>query len=167
MRYLAKWIKNLAPASLLLASCGGEFAEDEASSALRSELLAEPISTWYESGSRTVYANGESRGTLNVRLSYKRFGTTCKEETRVMNRVPDARMTASLCGAVHGIWKLITASTYGCVSVVTKNPINAYYYNFTSPIDTQLNYRVFYWDGTRELASSGWQPPPGNGCPKT
>lgn len=156
------------PVLLGITACGAERAESEQFEVDSIGTLQSPIiSTWYDSSSRKIYANGEGLGTLNVRMTYKRFGTTCKTETRVMNRVPDAQMNASLCASVMGVWVPITGTIQGCVSRMTRNPINAFYYNFTSAIDTQLNYKAFYWDGVREVDTSGWQPSAGNGCPKT
>jgi hypothetical protein len=129
------------------------------------------ISTYYNSGSRTIFApdNGQIAGTPNTAITTRNIATNACRTTGpvVMNRAGARQITNTVCGSL-GLSLIRLASGASACSSDRRTETPVYYYNFTSLTQTQLNYEVReYGVNGQILDRSGWQPGgPGNGCPR-
>jgi hypothetical protein len=161
MRKLFSYIPCLiGPLAILATGCGAEGTDEEGSG-------GGAISTYYDTTWRIIYASAaDIRYTPRVKITAKRLGSTCESFDYAMELVPQKEVTWSVCGQFGGESITVAGGASVCRSSVTKSPMNFYRYNFTSPTLTQLNYRVYDWNGRYEAATSGWLPPgsAANGC---
>jgi hypothetical protein len=154
-----------------IAACGGMEGDTEDDLDVATEA-APLIGTTYDYGSRTIYAPASRfMGTPMVRITTKTAVTnTCNRIERVMSLMPQTQVTRSLCGQLGLVWRIVAASGGYCTTTTTNTtPTGVYRYNYTNPLQRELNYNVVDWDGVaqRVLDQSGWIPSISNGCPRS